>query len=180
MIYPIEYHHKPTTFYVMISLVKFPWFNSMWLSASPLAVDVEAAVWAEEDDEEDDSGCFWRALAGWLAGYLGGWLGGGWLGGYIHACIHTSIHTSIHQYIHTSIHTPTYTYIHTHAHTDAHIHMGEGGEGGSQTTNPPKRNISPNLSWTKDGSQEHPQNTPAGRVDSMLNFFCWQIPAFDG
>ena len=55
--------------------------SNRWLLAErPEAgvVGVEAAVWAEED-EEDDFGCGWLALAGWLGGCLGGWLGGGWL-----------------------------------------------------------------------------------------------------
>ena len=65
-------------------------------------VGVEAAVGVDEDDEEDDSGCGWLALAGWLTRWLGGrwlaawlarWLGGwvagsccwlvGWLGGWL-------------------------------------------------------------------------------------------------
>jgi len=49
-------------------------------------VGVEAAVGADEDDEEDDSGCGWLALAGWLTRWLGGrWLAAWlarWLGGW--------------------------------------------------------------------------------------------------
>ena len=50
--------------------------SNRWLLAErPEAgvVGVEAAVWAEED-EEDDFGCGWLALAGWLARWLPRWL----------------------------------------------------------------------------------------------------------
>ena len=55
---------------------------ALWLLAErPEAglVGVEAAVWAEEDDEEDDFGCGWLALAGWLARWLARWRLAGWL-----------------------------------------------------------------------------------------------------
>ena len=50
-------------------LTAFSILPALWLLVErPKAevVGVEVAVWADEEDEKDDSSCGWLALAGWL------------------------------------------------------------------------------------------------------------------